>query len=217
MKKMLSLISALTMCAVMAAPIASSAEDGDETTTTAPKTSSTVTATTKDGVEIPEGEKASSDVTLSDTVADSYTVVIPAGTADVSSPATLEVSAADVVISPGATLDITVTSANNWSLVNESNKEVSIGYKLTDENDSALTVVEDTEDTEDAEGAEVTKVTKYSVLSVASKKEQKASGATTLTATVTGTATMAGTYEDTLTFEVAVNTPTSSTPSTLGT
>lgn len=116
MKKMVSFISALAMCAVMTAPIASSAAEVNQDSD--PKTS-TVTFTS----EIPS----------------SYKVVIPDGEVDLETPSELTISAENVMIADGEVLDISVKSANNWKLVDQKEgSSAALTYTLTPENETAL-------------------------------------------------------------------------------
>lgn len=199
MKKMLSLISALTMCAVMAAPVASFASEPE----TEPTTKTVTEASTYD--EETDEDGTSSDFELSQTVSESYTVVIPAGSADLDSPVDLTVSAKDVVINGNQVLTIDVSSANTWKLSDENSGD--LAYTLTSMKE---------ETAEDEDGNETTALVAGEVL-VSKGYDKKSltvltinagteSGIKYLQAEVVDTPTMAGTYTDTLTFSVAVNT-----------
>lgn len=161
MKKMVSFISALTMCAVMVAPVVSSAATIDISS-----------------------ESKSADVTLSKTVSSSYTVTIPDDMENIDTDSELTVSAADVIINKGQTLNVSVSSLNGWTLDGDGG---SFTYSLTPTDVSDGVALENGDN----------------VLMVASGTT---SASKTFTAAVTGNVTMAGTYSDTLTFTVSVNT-----------
>lgn len=172
MKKMVSFISALAMCAVMTAPMVSSA--------TLSETSVGVDSTDK-----------TSAVSITKEVVSSYTVVIPDGEIDLENPSDLSVSAENVIIDSGQTLEVSVMSENNWQLVDtKSGSTASITYSLTPKEEGAVAFT----------GEEP-----VSVLSVEAGTSSAGKVEKILTAEVTGTPIMSGTYKDTLTFTVAVD------------
>lgn len=172
MKKMVSFISALAMCAVMTAPMVSSATLSEKSV----------------GADSTENTSA---VSMTKEVASSYTVIIPDGEIDLENPSDLSVSAENVIIDSGQTLEVSVKSANNWKLIDtKSGSTASITYSLTPQE----------------EGAEaLTGEESVSVLSVEAGTSPAGKVEKILTAEVTGKPTMSGTYKDTLTFTVAVD------------
>lgn len=220
MKKMLSLISALTMCAVMAAPVVSSAAETELTTKSVTEQSTYNEDATDD-----EEQETQSKLVVSKGIDTSYTVIIPAGTADLSKQSTLDVSAENVTLTPEEELNISVTSINSWSLVNEKDDKVSIEYalkptaKIVEDITKGKKTVTDEETNEEKE-VDTNIFTKDDTASVLSESEQtfdagnvltikkdeafKKRITKTFTAEVEDTATMAGKYTDTLTFSVEV-------------
>lgn len=203
MKKLVSLISALTMCAVMAAPMVSSA-----------------TVVTED-----ESSATSSTVNCKTIVDSSYTVKIPDGAADLEDPVDLTVSATGVCIQGNQTLKVDVSSANTWNLKDANSGD--LAYKLTAmeevteeveeevEVDGETTLVKVTKpvlDENDAPvlekgGVLVSKATAETVgesFTVLEVEGGTADGKKIMRAEVEDTPTMAGTYTDTLTFTVSV-------------
>lgn len=190
MKKMLSLISALTMCAVMAAPVASSAA---ALNTTEGVGDSSITYGIKGTENTPENERTS-DVTFKKFKASSYVVTIPDGVADLSSAQELKVSAKDVLIGAKQMINISVTSANEFNLVNTDSKEKKVSYTLTPkvaEGDTPATAL-----TNESEP----------ILSIAPEEAYDEAVTKTLIAVASDdTIKVAGTYVDTLTFTVSVD------------
>lgn len=192
MKKMLSLISALTMCAVMAAPVASFAADFTNTT----------------------GE---STVKCKKFTSSSYIVTIPDGVADLKDAKELEVSATNVVIGAKQELNISVTSANNFSLVNTEAEEgkdpAKIAYTLTPvakEADASEDTEGEVENTEGKDGDTEKEAPKPlingdSIISIAPEEAYNKTVTQKLIAASTDTAKVAGTYVDKLTFTVSVD------------
>lgn len=135
-----------------------------------------------------EGNEGTVEVTYG--VEDSYVVTIPA-TIDLSEDAAsnMEISAANVVIGYGEQLTVSISSANyadsKWYLVDTENAENKLTYsvKLGDADlasgDVVLTVDAGTAETATA----------------------------TLTTALVGTATVSGTYKDTITFTVNTSAP----------
>lgn len=181
MKKLVSLISALTMCAVMTAPMVSSATT-DVTLNTESKTSTFNFTTTIDS---------------------SYTVTIPDGSADLSQPVDLMVSATGVCIKGNQTLKVDVSSANKWNLHDENSGDLAYSLtaiKETTSEDNGITLTEG--DVLVSKETAKTVGESFTVLTVdAGTPADKA----IMRAKVEETAKMAGTYTDTLTFTVSVD------------
>lgn len=191
MKKMVSFISALAMCAVMTAPMFSSAAEDDGTQEAQPTTK------TVDENSIEEEAKSSVEVTKS--VSSTYTVIIPDGSIDIADPKDISVSAQNVIIDDGQALTISVTSANEWKLMDtKEGSTASLTYTLTP-NDASKAL-------EGAGPAEI--------LSVAAGEAWNSSVTENMTVAISGDATMSGTYKDTLTFTVAVGDATKQTEPT---
>lgn len=203
MKKMVSFISALAMCAVMAAPMASFADlDGDLenqeviTTDGEDPTPDPTPDPEEDGDDIVTGTETSysydetgeseseSYATLKVECPSVYTVIIPDGEIDITAEkqATLKVSASNVLIDEGTTLKVSVAS-DDWKLhdIKEGSK-ATIDYSITKEDG--------------------TPVTNGAVLEVTAGTKSKTE---TMTAKVDeNTIVKSGTYEDKLTFTVGV-------------
>lgn len=105
MKRILSILSAVAMCAVTAVPVISSA--------------------------VTEDCDGSVSLCYRDIVSASYTVTIPDGIADINSEKPLVVSAENVIIGTNQQLNIFVESENDWNLVNSENRDIAIAYTLT--------------------------------------------------------------------------------------
>lgn len=186
MKKMVSFISALAMCAVMTAPMFSSAAEGDGTQDVQPTTSSGTKTVTQGSTE----EEAKSDVEVTRTISSAYTVIIPDGSIDIAAPKSISVSAENVVIGIGEALTVSVTSANEWKLMDtKEGSTASLTYTLTPEGEgeSALTGADPVE-----------------ILSVVAGAAWNKTVTKDMQVAISGDATMSGTYKDTLTFTVAV-------------
>ncbi|MCM1505802.1 MAG: hypothetical protein NC177_01525 [Ruminococcus flavefaciens] len=207
MKKMVSFISALAMCAVMAAPMASFADEVDDPNagvgtsqggqtdpTDPPKEDDPeedgddiITGTEKTYSENEEGDIThTSYATLKVACPSVYTVIIPDGEIDITAKkqANLKVSADKVLIGEGETLKVSVSS-NDWKLHDiKPNSKATIEYKLTKGE------------------TEVKNLTGGTVLEV---EAGTASGEATMIAKVDeSTIVKSGTYKDTLTFTVGV-------------
>ncbi len=206
MKKLISLISAFTMCAVMIVPVISSASENSKSeseTAISEDVDEDEDHNTKD-IDV-NTEHKTSTVKCTKVVASSYMVTIPDGNADLSRPATLIVSADNVVIKKNQKLNVTISSENNWNLYDED--AGNLAYKLT-----AMEEVETDEETDEPilEKGDilVCKETaedignEFTVLTILA--EQK-SGKTIMQAEVEDTATIAGEYTDTLTFTVSLD------------
>lgn len=156
MKKLVSLISALTMCAVMAAPIASSA--AGETSENNQKLET----------------KKSAGVTVEYTSPEYFIINIPAS---VTANSPIKVSASNVHIEKGATMTVT-TKTESGTLIYDSTDGTGVGeslnYTITTEGDGVIV---------DDEGN--SKSASFSV-------------------NVTDEAVYAGTYSNTVSFEIAV-------------
>lgn len=202
MKKMVSFISALAMCAVMTAPMFSSAAgddsetpntDGSTSSGTTPETDAPSENTPSDTlrektITIGSSDKAST-VYLTSEIASTYTVIIPDGSIDLKESKDISVSAQDVVIDNGQVLTVSVKSANEWKLMDEKvGSNASLTYTLTPEG---------TEEALTGSGA-------VEILSVAAGEAWNSSVAKNMKVATSGDATMSGTYKDTLTFTVAV-------------
>lgn len=183
MKKMVSFISALAMCAVMTAPMFSSAAEGDDS-----EVQDTTSSNTKTVTQDSTGEESKSDVEVTTTVSSTYTVIIPDGSIDIADPKDISVSAEKVVIDNGQALTVSVKSANEWKLMDEKEgSTASLTYTLTPEDKSALTGTDPVE-----------------ILSVAAGAAWNSSATEKMQVAISGDAIMSGTYKDTLTFTVAV-------------
>lgn len=182
MKKMVSFISALTMCAVMTAPMFSSAAEGEN-----PDTQETTSSLTDKTVTV-DSTDTSSTVCLTREITSSYTVIIPDGSIDLKDPKDISVSAQNVVIDDGQALTVSVSSANEWKLMDEKEgSTASLSYDLTPDGAEALT------------GSEAVEI-----LSVAAGTAWNSTVTKNMKVAINGNATMSGTYKDTLTFTVAV-------------
>lgn len=153
--------------------------DADTTTTTAADQdadTSTTPANTGD-----------QQVVIEKTVDQSYVIVIPDSTDSLTERQTFDLSASDVVIPYGQTLKISVTSANGWKLRDKSNHD----------NPSAISYLMGYGDNETG----ITNQTE-TVLTVGNGAK---SGNVDLTVISIDDPEMAGTFSDTLTFNVDIS------------
>lgn len=204
MKKLLSIISAITMCVVISTPMISSATDGDES------------KNPSESIEYTEAN--SSELTCKAIIDGSYIVVIPTGTADISKNAVdLEVSASDVIIGGNQTLNVSVKSENGWELHNEYNEVLTYTLTPIDEDGNKGTALTEQESvilsisgnrnadkepvTEEGESKE-----QETEIEPPESEEPTESAVekVKLRAEIDGHATMAGEYTDKLTFTVSV-------------
>ena len=227
MKKLIALISALTMCAVMIVPVISLASENSN--------SESETAISEDVDEDEDNntkdidintENQTSTVKCTKVVTSSYMVTIPDGNADLSKPATLIVSADNVVIKKNQKLNITISSENKWNLCDKD--AGNLAYKLTamkevetdEETDEPILEKENIDEETDEPKFEkgdilVCKETaedignEFTVLTVLANQK---SGKTIMQAEVEDTATIAGEYTDTLTFTVSLDSLEEETP-----
>lgn len=133
-----------------------------------------------------EEETGDNILKLNKEYATAYMITIPSGTDTLKADDTFTLSADNVLLEYGKNLKVSVTSENNWTLKDKkhSDNTVGIGYQMGYGNDK-------TEITDN----------KKTVLSVG---EGAKSGAVTLTVLSVDKAKMAGTFADTLTFEIEV-------------
>ena len=241
MKKLIALISALTMCAVMIVPVISLASENSN--------SESETAISEDVDEDEDNntkdidintENQTSTVKCTKVVTSSYMVTIPDGNADLSKPATLIVSADNVVIKKNQKLNITISSENKWNLCDKD--AGNLAYKLTamkevetdEETDEPILEKENIDEETDEpilekenidEETDEPKIEKGDILvcketaedignefTVLTVLANQKSGKTIMQAEVEDTATIAGEYTDTLTFTVSLDSLEEETP-----
>lgn len=135
-----------------------------------------------------EGDSGTVEITYG--VEDSYVVTIPAAvTLSADAVSTMEISAADVVIGYGEQLTVSISSTNyadsKWYLVDTENPTNKLEYSV--------------------KNGETAVASGEAILTVDAGTAENATA--TLTTALVGTATVSGTYKDTITFTVNTSAP----------
>lgn len=159
-------------------------ETAETTTDTSDNTSGSVTVETTTTTAI-DGESKSFEVEK--TFTSSYMITIPEGTEDLEEQQNFTVSAENVLIEHGQTLKLSVTSKNNWTLRDKNNPTNNTGIIYSMGYGDNVTGIEAQTET---------------ILTIG---EGKKSGNVKLTVLSVDKPEMAGTFADTLTFNVNVS------------